>query len=138
MSSFDASVPTGFHYRDDFITGEDEASLAEQIARLEFSTFEMRGIVSRFSANRTTQGPHRLATLPAVSRAVAQPGRAVGRRGFAVVRDGVDQRVPARRSHRLASRHTAVRHRDRHFLLSSSGEVPSSLTRSLWSDGQGI
>ena len=44
---FDADVPSGFAYRDDFITGEDEAKLAVEIERLTFSTFEMRGVVAR-------------------------------------------------------------------------------------------
>jgi hypothetical protein len=44
---FDADVPSGFHYRNDFITHDEEASLADQIARLEFSLFEMRGVVAR-------------------------------------------------------------------------------------------
>ncbi len=44
---FDTDVPSGFRYRDDFITRDDEASLAGEIARLEFSTFEMRGVVAR-------------------------------------------------------------------------------------------
>jgi alkylated DNA repair dioxygenase AlkB len=44
---FDAAVPDGFQYRSDFITAQEEASLAAEIARLEFSTFEMRGVVAR-------------------------------------------------------------------------------------------
>jgi alkylated DNA repair dioxygenase AlkB len=44
---FDADVPDGFLYRDDFITPDEEALLAGEIARLEFSTFEMRGVVAR-------------------------------------------------------------------------------------------
>ena len=44
---FDAHVPHGFQYRNDFITGDDEALLGAEIARLEFSTFEMRGVVAR-------------------------------------------------------------------------------------------
>jgi hypothetical protein len=44
---FDADVPSGFHYRNDFITTDDEARLAVEIGRLAFSTFEMRGVVSR-------------------------------------------------------------------------------------------
>ena len=44
---FDADVPDGFHYRDDFITRGDEAVLADEIARLEFATFEMRGVAAR-------------------------------------------------------------------------------------------
>jgi alkylated DNA repair dioxygenase AlkB len=44
---FDADVPSGFHYRNDFITRDDEAWLAAQIEHVEFSTFEMRGVVAR-------------------------------------------------------------------------------------------
>ena len=44
---FDADVPRGFHYRNEFISRDDEAFLAGEIARLEFSPFEMRGVVAR-------------------------------------------------------------------------------------------
>jgi alkylated DNA repair dioxygenase AlkB len=44
---FEADVPPGFHYRNDFITRNEEASLADEIGRLEFSPFEMRGVVAR-------------------------------------------------------------------------------------------
>jgi alkylated DNA repair dioxygenase AlkB len=44
---FDVSIPNGFQYHGDFITTQDEARLAEEIARVEFSTFEMRGVVAR-------------------------------------------------------------------------------------------
>jgi alkylated DNA repair dioxygenase AlkB len=44
---FDVNIPSGFLYRDDFITAGEEASLAAEIARVEFSTFEMRGVVAR-------------------------------------------------------------------------------------------
>jgi alkylated DNA repair dioxygenase AlkB len=46
-SLFDPDVPDGFQYRRDFITAEDEASLVEEVRRLEFATFEMRGVVAR-------------------------------------------------------------------------------------------
>jgi hypothetical protein len=46
-SLFEADVPDGFHYRDDFITRDEEARLAEEVAGLEFSNFEMRGVVAR-------------------------------------------------------------------------------------------
>jgi alkylated DNA repair dioxygenase AlkB len=46
-SLFDLDVPEGFLYRGDFISAEEEAALAAEIARLEFSTFEMRGVVAR-------------------------------------------------------------------------------------------
>ena len=44
---FDADVPAGFQYSNDFITTGEEASLAEEIARVEFSNFAMRGVVAR-------------------------------------------------------------------------------------------
>jgi alkylated DNA repair dioxygenase AlkB len=40
-------VPNGFQYRNDFITSDEEAVLGEEIAHVEFSTFEMRGVVAR-------------------------------------------------------------------------------------------
>jgi alkylated DNA repair dioxygenase AlkB len=41
------SVPPGFQYRQGFITAADEASILEHIAAIEFSTFELRGVVAR-------------------------------------------------------------------------------------------
>ena len=41
------NAPEGFQYRNDFVTDEDEAGLAKEIAQLEFSLFEMRGAVAR-------------------------------------------------------------------------------------------
>jgi alkylated DNA repair dioxygenase AlkB len=46
-SLFDADLPEGFRYQADFISGDEEASLAAAIAAIEFSTFEMRGVVAR-------------------------------------------------------------------------------------------
>jgi alkylated DNA repair dioxygenase AlkB len=46
-SLFDVPLPAGFHYRDDFVTTRDEADLVDAIAGVEFSTFEMRGVVAR-------------------------------------------------------------------------------------------
>lgn len=44
---FEPDLPEGFRYRDDFISREEEAGLIESIAEIEFSTFEMRGVVAR-------------------------------------------------------------------------------------------
>jgi len=44
---FGADVPVGFRYRADFVTAAEEGQLAEAIARVEFATFEMRGVVAR-------------------------------------------------------------------------------------------
>jgi len=46
-SLFDANLPDGFQYCDDFITSEEEAQLVSEVERVEFSTFEMRGVVAR-------------------------------------------------------------------------------------------
>ena len=40
-------MPAGFQYQDNFITSDDEVRLADEIASIEFSTFEMRGVVAR-------------------------------------------------------------------------------------------
>ena len=46
-SLFAVNVPNGFRYHEGFITADEEASLAAQIAGVRFSTFEMRGVVAR-------------------------------------------------------------------------------------------
>ena len=46
-SLFEADLPSGFHYRPNFITADEESHLTSEIARVEFSTFEMRGVVAR-------------------------------------------------------------------------------------------
>ena len=46
-SLFDVDVPEGFHYRDGIISVDEEAQLGEDISRIEFSNFEMRGVVAR-------------------------------------------------------------------------------------------
>jgi hypothetical protein len=43
----EVELPSGFQYRSDFITAEEEARLVTEIARVEFSTFEMRGVIAR-------------------------------------------------------------------------------------------
>jgi alkylated DNA repair dioxygenase AlkB len=47
MSLFGVEVPNGFFHRDDFITSDEEARLAAEIERVQFSTFEMRGVAAR-------------------------------------------------------------------------------------------
>jgi alkylated DNA repair dioxygenase AlkB len=47
MSLFAPDTPDGFCYREDFITAAEEAELAGHIASVEFSNFEMRGVVAR-------------------------------------------------------------------------------------------
>ena len=47
MSLFGADLPPGFSHRDNFISTAEEAELVSHIDRVEFSTFEMRGVVAR-------------------------------------------------------------------------------------------
>ena len=55
-------APEGFEYRRDFVTGDEEAALVRQIERIEFATFEMRGVVARrrvafFGVSYRTEAP---------------------------------------------------------------------------------
>jgi len=46
-SLFEFDVPSGFHYHQDFITRDEEAALVGEAAGVEFSAFELRGVVAR-------------------------------------------------------------------------------------------
>jgi alkylated DNA repair dioxygenase AlkB len=46
-SLFGADIPDGFLHRDSFVSAEEESTLLADIQRIEFSTFEMRGVVAR-------------------------------------------------------------------------------------------
>jgi alkylated DNA repair dioxygenase AlkB len=66
---FDIDAPPGFQYRNDFITIAEEADLAGEIARIEFATFEMRGVVAKrrvaFFGRSYDQGAHATPPIPA-------------------------------------------------------------------------
>ncbi len=47
MSLFTPDTPQGLHYRDDFISVAEEAALLEDIRRVEFADFEMRGVIAK-------------------------------------------------------------------------------------------
>ena len=47
MGLFEPDLPDGFHYRDDFLTTDEERQLLEAIATVTFDTFSMRGVVAR-------------------------------------------------------------------------------------------
>jgi alkylated DNA repair dioxygenase AlkB len=47
LSLFAPEVPDGFEYRPDFVTPGEQSDLLEHIAMIEFSNFEMRGVVAR-------------------------------------------------------------------------------------------
>jgi len=44
---FERELPSGFHYRHDFVTEADERGLLAAIADVAFSDFELRGVVAR-------------------------------------------------------------------------------------------
>ena len=46
-SLFEPNLPDGFQHRTEFITRDEETGLASEIAQVEFSNFEMRGVVAR-------------------------------------------------------------------------------------------
>lgn len=46
-SLFEPDLPSGFHYREDFITADEERELVDHIGRIDFATFEMRGVVAK-------------------------------------------------------------------------------------------
>lgn len=60
---FEADLPDGFHYRDDFITRAEEADLMRHIDAIEFAAFEMRGVVAKrrvaFYGQSYDEGPAR-------------------------------------------------------------------------------
>ncbi len=117
---FGADLPNGFRYRRDFTTPDEEAALAAEIARVEFSTFEMRGVVAPRRGARTPP------PAAAVSPGAARKDRLVGGYGGAGLRDGAHQRVRHGRADWLAPRRTTVRHRRRHFAaVVLSDDVPA-------------
>jgi alkylated DNA repair dioxygenase AlkB len=82
-SLFDPDVPDGFVYRPDFISAEEETQLVDAIGRVEFSAFEMRGVVARrrvaffgssYDAGRTQTLPLPAFLLPLRERATGFAG----------------------------------------------------------------
>ena len=63
------NVPDGFRYQDDFIGADEEAALLDHIRQVEFSAFEMRGVVARrrvaFFGRSYDNGDRRTAPMPA-------------------------------------------------------------------------
>ena len=47
LSLFGADLPEGFSYREDFIASDEERTLIDEINRIEFANFEMRGVVAK-------------------------------------------------------------------------------------------
>jgi len=86
---FAPHLPSGFHYREDFITEADERLLVDAMASIEFTTFEMRGVVARRrvaffgeSYDRAAAGPIPAFLLPVRRDIAAWAG--VGAESFAM------------------------------------------------------
>ena len=47
VTLFGHDLPAGFHYRENFITADEEQALLGAVADITFSEFEMRGVVAR-------------------------------------------------------------------------------------------
>ena len=66
---FEPDVPEGFLYRPDFIPAAEEAALVDEIGRVQFAAFEMRGVVARrrvaFFGSAYDRGPVETPPLPA-------------------------------------------------------------------------
>ena len=62
-SLFEPDLPAGFEYGPDFITADEEQSLAREIEAIEFAAFEMRGVVAKrrvaFYGQSYDEGPAR-------------------------------------------------------------------------------
>jgi alkylated DNA repair dioxygenase AlkB len=60
---FPPTLPPGFEYQPDFITADEEAALIQEIERIEFAAFEMRGVVAKrrvaFYGQSYDEGPAR-------------------------------------------------------------------------------
>jgi len=93
---FAAHVPDGFLYRDDFLTADEETALAGDVGRVEFSTFEMRGVVARrrvaffgrsYDAGRTVTPPLPPFLLPLRARIATWAGVAPSAFAMALVNE---------------------------------------------------
>jgi alkylated DNA repair dioxygenase AlkB len=67
-SLFGLDVPRGFEYQSVFVTADEEALLTAEISHLEFSNFEMRGVVARrrvaFFGHSYDAGDHTYPPIP--------------------------------------------------------------------------
>jgi alkylated DNA repair dioxygenase AlkB len=95
-SLFDRDLPDGFVYRPDFISSEEEAQLIEHIGLVQFSAFEMRGVVARrrvaffgnsYDAGRTETPPLPAFLLPLRERAAAFGGVAANAFAMALINE---------------------------------------------------
>jgi alkylated DNA repair dioxygenase AlkB len=95
-SLFEPDLPDGFVYRPDFISAGEEVELIEAIEDVEFSTFEMRGVVARrrvaffgrsYDAGRTKTLPLPEFLLPLRERAATFAGVDAGALAMALINE---------------------------------------------------
>src|SRR4051812_48869655 len=91
---FAQDVPSGFHYREGFITEGEEQVLVEAIAGVPFSEFEMRGVVARRrvaffgpSYDREAAGPLPEFLLPLRARVAEWAGLDAGAFAMALINE---------------------------------------------------
>ena len=98
---FDREWPSGFHYREDFITDVEERLFVQAIAEVAFADFEMRGVVARRrvaffgqSYDRSTAGPLPPFLLPLRAKWPIGPASMLTRSAWPWINE---YRSPARR-----------------------------------------
>jgi 2OG-Fe(II) oxygenase superfamily len=96
MSLFAPDTPDGFRYREDFISAVEETELAADIAGVEFSNFEMRGVVAKrrvaffgatYDAGDAPARPIPDFLRPLIARAAAWAGVAPGAFAMALINE---------------------------------------------------
>jgi hypothetical protein len=82
-SLFDPDLPDGFTYRPEFISPDEETALVADVGGIEFSDFEMRGVVARrrvaffgasYDAGRTIRRPSPSSCCPSAPGSRPGPG----------------------------------------------------------------
>jgi alkylated DNA repair dioxygenase AlkB len=93
---FDPDVPEGFVYLPEFISRDEESDLIAAITAVEFSTFEMRGVVARrrvaffgssYDTGRTESAPMPRFLLPLREKVAAFAGLAAEAFAMALINE---------------------------------------------------
>ena len=105
VTLFGHDLPAGFHYRENFITADEEQALLGAVADITFSEFEMRGVVARrrvafFGESYRWDGGQAASSLLIP---VSRQDCTVGWRRRRSICHGSHQRISAGHAYRLAS-----------------------------------